>query len=72
MGTQKWVTTVPMLKCLNLGPSTLNCFKLAKFSFILHNRALKIYLDIAKSIYQGNQNKIQSQIPNNVNSKRSN
>ena len=65
-------TIVPILKCLNLDPSTLNCFKWAKFCFILQNQAREISVDIARSMYQGNQNKIQSQFPNNTNSKRSN
>jgi len=35
------------------------------------NQELKISLDIARSLYQGNQNKIPSEIPNKVNEKGS-
>lgn len=45
-------TIVPILKCLNLDPSTLNCFKWAKFCFILQNQAREISVDIARSMYQ--------------------
>jgi len=31
-------TIVPILKCLNLDPSTPNCFKWVKFCFILQNQ----------------------------------
>jgi hypothetical protein len=45
---------------------------MSQILFYFTKSAREIFVDIARSMYQGNQNKIQSQIPNNANSKRSN